>query len=284
MIVLPNSHREPPAYVPRSHEFAQPKLFTARDAVELNQSFASAKIPAAVAPSDIWILNRLVSSKSSIGVQFIHFTAHDIEGANSSFLSVGSRSYLTEPAASILDTYYSQRVSRTNATLTGPDTKLDERNLLLERLLAPFIRLGNAIADLLAGYCEQLGRNPRATILPALAAVLYYLLTVSGIFASSAYDELGSTSSLEPVGFGDVVRRGFTSAGWQGVLASPLIFSVVWASVETPHISMSMSLLAFQNGCFWRGTLRKIGRQLRPTQRPAHAVSSSQKPKQRRKK
>lgn len=133
------------------------------------------------------------------------------------------------------------------------------------------------IEKLFSGLTRDLENNPKAVVLPLLIGLLYYLATVLGILANAVYDALDMRSSSTPITPRSLLGMAFRAGGWQGIMFSPVIFGLVLGAMKTDAASMSMTLLAFQNGFFWRGTLKKVAEKFGEPTKPKPAPKAKDK-------
>jgi len=87
--------------------------------------------------------------------------------------------------------------------------------------------------------------------------IVYYITMLFGIIIGTAYDGLSKADPNTKLRPADILEYGFTPEGWPGMLASPLMFSILMGTGVTSSLAFATFLLAFQNGFFWRATMAK---------------------------
>ena len=95
---------------------------------------------------------------------------------------------------------------------------------------------------------------------PVLIGAWYYFLLLIGIVAAATYDVLDHAEPTAPISFQEVLSKAMTSGTYQGMLVSPIVFGFLRASITMSDFTLAMSILAFQNGFFWRSTFQRIRR------------------------
>src|SRR5947209_8268619 len=106
--------------------------------------------------------------------------------------------------------------------------------------------------------------HPDAFLFPLLIGIAYYLITVGGILLGSVYEALDKTDRTKILRPREVLSYAFTSGSWQGIIASPLVFAIIKGAIPSEGVTFSMSILAFENGFFWRSTLKKFTQRNEP--------------------
>ncbi|HWW62181.1 MAG TPA: hypothetical protein VN181_12495 [Thermoanaerobaculia bacterium] len=122
-------------------------------------------------------------------------------------------------------------------------------------------------------FWSDLVERPRIFIKPIALGTAYFLIIAFGIYTGSIYEVLGSMKSDRRMKLRQVVRQAGTVGMWQGIIASPIIFGVVLLLVTTYAFSFPMAFLAYQNGFFWRATLKKFAEVREKGQEPKHAAT-----------
>jgi len=101
------------------------------------------------------------------------------------------------------------------------------------------------------------GRRP--ILMSLLFSCIYILCILVGIFSGSVYEALGKLDSAKPVKFGQLLHYARTAGTWQGVFAGPVVFTALVAALPLEaRFSLPVAILAYQNGFFWRATLKRL--------------------------
>jgi hypothetical protein len=95
---------------------------------------------------------------------------------------------------------------------------------------------------------------------PVLIGAWYYFLLLMGIVAAATYDVLDHAEPSAPISIREVLSKAMTPGTYQGMLVSPIVFGFLRASITMANFTLAMSILAFQNGFFWRSTFQRIRR------------------------
>jgi len=93
---------------------------------------------------------------------------------------------------------------------------------------------------------------------PLLLGAGYYAITLLGIVTGSVYTALDKADQDAVTSVRAILRYGFTPSTWQGILISPIIFSILVSAGITGSVRWATMLLAFQNGFFWRSTMQRV--------------------------
>jgi hypothetical protein len=139
------------------------------------------------------------------------------------------------------------------ATPAEPSTETVAPNPAVPEKASMLARMNAAIAQ----FFEHIIEAPKV-LLPFLLGTLYYLVMICGIFTGSIYDRLSETDAKKQVRLKQLMRHATTAGTWQGVIVSPFIFALMKGAIPDDGFNFSMALLAFENGFFWRATMRKI--------------------------
>jgi len=88
--------------------------------------------------------------------------------------------------------------------------------------------------------------------------VMYFVLTVLGILAGAVFEALGAAPPDKEMSWKDI--RGYlkSARAWRGLVASPLIFLVVYMGVSSNPVTLPFIVLSFQNGFFWKSAMSRI--------------------------
>jgi hypothetical protein len=246
---------------PREGHTATIQKLTPYDAVILNDLFKKSRVHSSIAPSDVLVLNfSLDLVAHSFGTSTYYSGSlpdYRIAAVNRNFLSSGSGSNVDRAAASIVNNYLDSR-ARKEVTISEPNPALgEEQPYLLKGLLRPVAVILDALLQLFESFADQLHSNAKALIVPGLNAAVYFLLTLIGAAGYAVFDRLQSSPPDIPIGPITIFRFAFTPAGWMGYIVAPLVWSVVYSMIKTTELSMGLSLLAFENGFFWRRIVAK---------------------------
>lgn len=123
-----------------------------------------------------------------------------------------------------------------------------------------------------ARFFDKLVDDPVGTIFPVIVGAAYLLIIIAGIYTGSMYENLGAVKSTKKVKLRDLIRQATTAGTWQGIFASPIVFGAVLLLVPKDEISLPMAALAYQNGFFWRATLKRLA-EVRDTAREVKAAT-----------
>lgn len=121
---------------------------------------------------------------------------------------------------------------------------------------------------------ERLGDDAvhgrESILISLLFGFLYVLCILAGIFSGSVYEALGKLDSTKPVKLRQVLRYARTAGTWQGIFAAPIVFTalVVVIPIEG-RFSFAVAILAYQNGFFWRATLKRLSEAKAASNAPA---------------
>lgn len=262
-------------YVPSSSGL--PRQFTVDDIMTLNRSFDSADISARIAPTQLPNLNAKLNEKLR------HRTADDVVFTTGDFETLPSSAFIahskggvwTREAVGAFNTFTQASVLKTvgySQTTTSPQPSITPPP-------RPAPRKSSFIEKVISGFLEDLERNPKGVLLPFIIGSIYFIVTCLGIFAGSIYETLDASKSIRTLTARQVFRYAFRSSGWQGIIASPFIFFIVPASVPTNTLTAGMSLFAFQNGFFWRGTMKRISDTFGESGAPISVIPSAPPPR-----
>jgi hypothetical protein len=120
-------------------------------------------------------------------------------------------------------------------------------------------RVWAPISELLVSFFVYIIDSPKQTLVNFLLACFYFLLVLLGIMAGSVFDVLGTQyTSTNRLSAREVAALAFSRTGWQGLLASPIVFALVKVSLPATDFNFGLLLFAFQNGFFWRITLKRL--------------------------
>jgi hypothetical protein len=88
--------------------------------------------------------------------------------------------------------------------------------------------------------------------------IMYFVLTLLGILAGAVFEALGAAPPDKEITLKDI--RGFlmSARAWRGLVASPLIFLVVYMGVASNPVTLPFVVLSFQNGFFWKSAMSRI--------------------------
>lgn len=101
------------------------------------------------------------------------------------------------------------------------------------------------------------GRRP--VLMSLLFGCIYILCIFVGIFSGSVYEALGKLDGAKPVKFAQILRYARTAGTWQGIFAGPVVFTALVVALPTEaKFSLPVAILAYQNGFFWRATLKRL--------------------------
>jgi hypothetical protein len=100
--------------------------------------------------------------------------------------------------------------------------------------------------------------SPGKQMEPLLLGAGYYAIMLLGIVMGSVYTALDKADEGAQMSFRAILRYGFTPSTWQGMLISPIIFSILVSAGITSSVRWATVLFAFQNGFFWRATMQRV--------------------------
>ena len=88
--------------------------------------------------------------------------------------------------------------------------------------------------------------------------VMYFVLTVLGILAGAVFEALGVAPPDKEMTWKEISGYLKSARAWRGLVASPLIFLVVYMGVASNPVTLPFVVLSFQNGFFWKSAMSRI--------------------------
>jgi hypothetical protein len=99
--------------------------------------------------------------------------------------------------------------------------------------------------------------DPEKLIYPAIWGLICYFVMLAGILTGSLFEYLDQIDGKKRITLRMLFSYMRTARSWQGVLASPIVFILVAAVIPKFAPQLSIFILCYQNGFFWRTTLKK---------------------------
>jgi type II secretory pathway pseudopilin PulG len=142
---------------------------------------------------------------------------------------------------------FRQRIARAEGAVVALQSQLPSGELHTSSLL-PMAKPPHAVPPISKWNAFQ----------PFLVGLAYYLITLLGIVTGSIYEALEKIEGAKKIRVRVLLKHAVSAGSWRGLLASPIIFAVIKAAIPEGGLTFSMFLLSYQNGFFWRSTLKKL--------------------------